>query len=397
MKLKTLALVVACLAVLSAVVFFVQRPAPPPSADARIGQPLAAAATLGGAAKVRVSDQGKSVVLVKQADGSWRVPGYYDLPADFAKLSRLVDDLTSARLQRLVTANPERIARLEFKDSQVAFLDAADKELWSVTLGRSAENGGRFVRFGDEQKAYLASLNTTLDAEAKNWADSQLLNLKADDVARIEISFPDDPAKTVIATRARKEDAFAAEKAPDGQKLKIDAINNLLNSVTTLHFSDTSDPAAPDAVAAKEHLRNIKLVTFDGKTVTIAIGRKPESKIVKPPAPAADATKSGPAAVLEAAKTAEGGAADAGKSSDAAAAGGPAKALEASTETVPAGPVYAYISHSDASAPVNALMQKRAFQIPAFNFTSLPQKPDELFEAVPAPAAPEKPAEPKSP
>ncbi len=378
MKLKTLALAVAILAVLSAITFIVQRPAPPPSADARIGQPLAPAATLEQAAHVRLTDQGKVVLLVRQSDGTWRVPGYYDLAADFAKLTKLVSDLTGAKLQRLVTSNPERIARLEFKDTQIAFLDASDKELWSVTLGRTAENGGRFVRFGPEQKAYLANLNTEVDADAKNWADTQLLNLKSDDIARIELSFPDDGGGTLIATRAKKDDAFAAEKAPDGRKLKSDSVTNLLGSVTTLRFSDTSEPADPNAVAAKAHARMLKLTTFDGKAVTILIGRKPEEKIVKAPAPAADAAKSGPAAILDTDKK------DAG----------PAKTLEAATETVPAGPVFAFITHSDATAPINALMQRRAFQVAEFAFTSLPQKFDELFEAAPIVVQPE---EKKSP
>jgi hypothetical protein len=397
MKLKTLAIVVAALAVLSAVTFFVQRPAPPPSADARIGQPLADAAILEKAVKVRVADLGKTVLLVKQSDGTWRVPGYYDLPADFTKLAGLVGDLTGAKLQRLVTSNPERIDRLEFKDTQIAFLDASDKELWSVTLGRPAENGGRFVRFGTEQKAYLANLNTELDVEAKNWADPQLLNLKPDDIARIELSFPDDGAKVVTASRARKEDAFAAEHAPEGQKLKADGVTNILGSFANLRFTDTSDPADPNAIAAKSDARTLKLVTFDGKTVTIAVGRKPEEKIIKAPAPSADATKSGPAAMLDALqgdKKNPSAGPDATKQDD-----GPAKTLEPATETVPAGPVFAFIAHSDASAPINALMQKRAFQTAEYAFTSLPQKPDDMFEPAPpspAPAA-EKPADPKGP
>src|SRR5205814_19839 len=73
------------------------------------------------------------------------------------------------------------------------------------------------------------------------------------------------------------------------------------------------------------------------------------------------------------------------------------KPLAPEFETIPAGPVYVFITHSDASAPVNALMQKRAFQISDYTFTGLPQKSDELFEpAPPAPApAPAAPTEPK--
>jgi hypothetical protein len=63
--------------------------------------------------------------------------------------------------------------------------------------------------------------------------------------------------------------------------------------------------------------------------------------------------------------------------------------------------VFAHITHSEGSQPINALMQKRAFQIAEYSLTSLPQKPEELFEPIPPPPpapAPAPPAEaPKKP
>jgi len=389
MKLKSLVLVVALLAVLSAVVYFVRRPGPPAAADARVGQPLANAATLEKAAKLRLTDQGKTVSLAKQADGTWAVTSYYDLPVDVSKLSRFVGDLTDAKLQRLVTSSPERIARLEFKDTQITFLDSADKELWSVTLGKTADSGGRFVRFGNEPKAYLATLSAWLDVDAKNWADTQLINVKADDIAKVQLSFPEESGKTVTATRAKKEDAFTTDQTPDGKKLKPEMITTLLSSLTTLRFTDTVEPTDPQAVAAKENARTVKLTTFDGKTFSISLGRKPEQKIVKAPVPSKDAAKNGPAALLPAAAPASEEKSD---TKPAAPTGdGPGKTLEPTTETVPAGPVYVSIAYPDPKAPGAALMQKRAVATSEYVFTGLPQKSDELFEPIP-PATPAVPS-----
>jgi hypothetical protein len=372
---KKLALIVLVLAVFSGVVYFVQRPGPATASDPRVGQTLADAATIDKAAKLKLSDQGKTVELAKGADGLWHVTSYYDLPADTSKLTRFVSDLTEAKLQRLATTSPERIARLEFKDTQIAFSDAAGKELWSVTLGKNADNGGRFVRFGTEQKAYLATLNAWLDPEPKNWANSQLVDLKPDTIAKVELSFPDNAGATVVASRAKKEDPFVAEKTPDGKKLKPDSITSILTSFTGLRFSDTAEPNDPQVAVAKQHARTLKLTTFDGKTTTFTLGRKPEEKVVK--APVSDGAKAGPAAVLPSSPTP---------------AEGPAKAMEPATETIPAGPVYVSIAYPDDKAPATALMQKRAVSISDYLFTSLPQKPDELFESstpatpVPAPA-----------
>jgi len=386
MKLRTLVVSILALAVLSAIVFVARRPAPPPSADPRIGKPLADAAVVEKAAKLKLSDQGRTVLLARQGDGTWRDTSYYDLPADFSKLSGFIGNLTEAKLQRLVTSNPERIARLEFKDTKIELLDASDKPLWSATLGKNAEGGGRFVQLGDEKKAYQANLSAWIDSEAKSWANAELLNVKPEDVAKIEIAFAEGDPITV--SHAKKEDAWAADKTPAGQRVKADKISSLLSTIGSVRFSDTNDPADANAVGAKANLRTFKLTTFDGKRYTVALGRKPEEKKLKPPAPTTDG-KTGPAALGSISELTkkdekkEGEAkADEEKKPD------EKKPLAPEYETIPAGPVFVFVTSSDAGAPINALMQKRAFQIYEYGFTSLPQKAGELFEPAPPPTPP---------
>lgn len=284
MKLQTLVLTIAVLAVLSALVFFAQRPPKPAALDPRTGQPVFDFKALEKTARIRLTDQGKTVLLAKQPDSKWAVSSYYDLPADVAKLGRLLDDLASAKIQRLVTRTPDRLARLEFKDTAIALLDPADKVVWKLTLGKDAEGGGRFVRFDDEQKGYLANLSAYLDSDSKNWADSLLLSLKADDLSGVEITFAG--GDTVTATRAKKEDAWMDPKAPAGQRLKAERITSLLSSFASLRFQDTSDLTDPNAEAARKNSRTLKFTTFDHQTITVELGRKPEVKIVKPAEPA---------------------------------------------------------------------------------------------------------------
>jgi hypothetical protein len=384
MKLKTLIVTVAVLAVLSVIVFTVRRPAAVVSADARLGQPLVDQATAEKAAKLRISDQGNTVTLARQPDGSWRVPGYFDFPADFSKLSGFVGSLTGAKLERLVTSNAERIARLEFKDTKIDLLDAADKELWTVTLGKTPDTGGgRFARFGSESKAWLASLDVFLDTEPKNWVDAQLLSLKTDDIAKIEIPFAE--GGTVAVSRAKKDDPWASDKTPEGQRLKNEKVANLLGALGNLRFTDTTDFTDANALGARANARAFKLRTFDGKTIDVLLGRKPEEKKLK--APVAD-SNTGPATLGTATELLK---KDAKASDDAAPKIEPAKPLSPEFETIPAGPVFVSIANSDSAAPINALMQKRAFQIQEYTFTSLPQKAEELFEPAPTTAPAEKP------
>jgi hypothetical protein len=379
MKIKTLIVSIVVLAALAVGAYVLQRPTPPPPADARLNQPMVDRAAIEKAAKIRISDAGKNLELTRQTDGSWKVPSYYDMPADFTKLSGFVGNLTEAKLQRLVTSNAERIGRLEFKDTKVELLDASDKVVFTVTLGKNPETGGgRFVRFGDEQKAFLASFSAWLDLEARNWANAELTNIKPDDVAKIEIPFAEGGPVTV--SRSKKDDAWTADKTPAGQKVKADRIGSLLSSVGTVRFTDSSATDDANAIAAKANQRAFKLTTFDGKTISVAMGRKPEEKKLKPPAPSADG-KTGPAALGSVADLAKKEEAKPGEKKD-------DKPLAPEFETIPAGPVFAFVSHSDASAPVNSHMAKRAFQIADYTFTGLPQKADELFEAAPPPPAP---------
>lgn len=370
MKLRPLLVSVAVLTVLSAVVWFVRRPAPPASSDPRIEQSMLASSTIEKTAQVHLSDQGKSVDLVRHSDGTWQVKNYYDLPADIAKLSSFLSSFSDAKLQRVI-ANPDRVAHLEFKDSTVKLDDASGAELWSVTLGKNADAGGRFVRFGTEPKAYLANVNAWLDADPKNWARAELLNLKSEDVAKLEITFADGAPVTV--SRDKKDSPWTAAATPAGQKLDASKVDSLAEQLATIRFSDTSDPADPNVTAAKQHERALKLTTFGGQTYTIALGRKPEEKKPKPPAPAAKPADSKNPPVASA------------KPAPSSQPVTPAKPAEPEFETIAAGPVYAFVESSDAEAPINAIMKQRAFEISDYVFTELPQKAADLFEPAPAP------------
>jgi Domain of unknown function (DUF4340) len=414
MKLHTLVLTIALLAILSALVYFAQRPRKPADLDPRTGQAVLDVKILEKTARIRLSDQGKTVLLAKQPDGRWGVSSYYELPAEVAKLGHFLDDLSSAKIQRLVTRTPERLARLEFKDASIAFLDTADKAIWMLTLGKDAEGGGRFVRFDDEQKGYLANLSTYLDSDAKNWADSLLISVKPDELSGIEIGFAG--GESVVATRAKKEAPWTAEKAPASQRIKGDRITSVLTSFASLRFQDTSDLTDANAEAARKNSRTVRFTTFDHKTITVQLGRKPEEK-----KPEAGSQKPEAGGQLAAPKPAGEGGKPGAASQDsnpnpepklstvasakaetlnpepaaAPAAPPPAKPEEPKVETIPAGPVYAFITDSDAAASVNGLMKKRAYQVLDWSFTSLPQKPDELFEPIPPPPVAEKKAEAK--
>ena len=359
MKIKTLVITVALLAVLSVAAYLGNRPEAAAPTDPRVGKALLDSDTATKASRISISDKGKKVELARAADGAWRVASYYDLPADFEKIAHIVQDLNEAKVDRFVTSNPGRLAHMEFADSTIALGDSSGKETWSVTFGRTPESGnGKFIRFGKEPAAFFSGLHVWLDTDAKGWADARLVTLKPDDVAKVEIAF--DSEAPVIASRAKKDASWSAQ-APAGKKLSAEKVSSLVSTLASLRFSDTAAVDDPSAAEASRHMRAFKLTTFGGKSLTVAIGRKPEEKKPKAPqataptVPAAPSTK--PADAKEEAKPAE-----------------------PELETIPAGPVYASVESSEPHASINELMKRRAFQVDDYTFTGLPQKSEELFE-----------------
>lgn len=356
MKLKPLAWTVVVLAALCALAFWLQRPAPR-AADPRVNQPVLDPALVSRAARLDLTAGNQSVELAKPPGGAWIVASYYGLPADFSKLGQLINDLTQAKIQRFVTANPARLARLDFPGTVLTLSDQAGHDLIRIEFGKSSDNGGRFLRYNTDPKAYLATLATDFDLVAKNWAGDALLSLKPDDIKTAAIGFAGDPP--VIVTRAKPGAPFTAEKTPAHETLNADTLASLLRTLGDLRFQDTAALHASDADAARAHERTFVLTTFAGETVTLKIGRKPAETIPLPPAqkPAATANAKTP----------------------------PTPA----TRTIPAGPVYAFVASSNPRAAINALMQKRAFQLYDYFYGELPAHPADLFSAEP-PAAPKR-------
>lgn len=370
MKLKTLALVVAVLLLASLATWYFKGRDTTPQTDPRIGKPLVDPALITKLVTLHFRSDGKDITVTNtQTNGAqWIIREYFELPADFSKLSRLVEDVRNAKILRFATARPERLATMEFGDSVLELLGADGAVLWSAKLGKTGENGGRYIQLPGEEKAYLSSLNTWLDTTPKNWADAALVSIKPEQVTAFAVALGD--GDTLHFTRENATAPWNAAGLAAGETIRESELSSVLARLTGLRFNETAATDAPDAVAARENARTFKLTLADGKNYTIALGRQPAPPAV--PAPAA--------APADAAKTS-------GDSGTAAAP--PAEAPPAPKP----GPVYAFISSSDPNDPINALMQRRAYQITEWTYTELPADRSKLIQpAPPTPAAAPAPA-----
>lgn len=358
MKLRPLLLSLAVLVPVAGAVWWLQRPAPAAdSADARLGQRVIDPALVADAARVRIVSGGQTLELVRNDKDRWTLAGEPVLPADSAKLSRLVADLVEPKVERFVTTNPERLATLDLDAASIVFLDGSGKTLLELDLGKNADTGGgRFIRYGDEAKAYLARLKATIDAEPASWRDTTLVaGVKAEDIASVSINFPDTPAP-VVFTRSAKDAAWTSPAAPENRPVKPSALSGPLSNLSSLRFTEATPLADEKVAAARDHSREITLTTFSGRTVKIAFLRAPEP----PPAPKPEV-----------------------------------KEGETPPPEPPAAPrpVYVEVTDSQPDAVLAEAAKTHVFEIADWIYTSLPAKADDIFEpAPPTPAAPQTPA-----
>lgn len=351
MNVKNLAIVVGALAVISTLVAIFDRPATAPDPDPRIGQSLLDSVIAGSAQSLTITRNGQPVSLTRQTDGNWIVASYHDLPADFDKLRRLIGDLTTAKITRVVTRLPERIKRLGFGDTTLR-IEGSNHASFNVDFGKTSDRGGRYARFdqSSDSPAYLTDLTAFIDSTPKNWATSDLVTVDSKDIASISLTFADE--SSVTAQRENADAAWTNANSIDTREINSTPINSLLSSLTSLRFTDTATPDSPDVIAARENSRTATLKTFSGETLTIDLGRRPEEVL---PTPASDAPS--------------------------------AEDTPPEPETIPAGPVYVKITAPTDLAPL-ADRDQLAFQIAEYTFTSLPQEANALFKTPPVPPAP---------
>ncbi len=351
MNLRPLLLTVAVLAPVSALVWWFGRPAPAAAtADPRVGARLVEPEVLASATQVTLRAEGRSLELARTEDGRWTLVGEPVLPADSSRLARLTRDLVSPRIERLVSTNPERIATFEFGETGLRYADASGAALLDLQLGRSLEGGARLLRFGEEDKAYAARLNLWLDAEPASWRDNLLVSgLQASDLASLRIAFPDTDAEPVLVSRASATEPWTSPASPAGHQVRAAILTTQAGNLSALRFNHVAPADAETVVAARAHPREVSLTSFAGRTVTFTFYRAPE-----PPAASAPEVPEGE---------------------------------EPPPPPPPAPrPVFVSVLDSQPDAILEAAARTHAFEIAEWLFTSLPQRPEDLFEPVPVPA-----------
>ncbi len=358
MNLRLLAIVVAVLAALAATLFFYNRDDGTTAFSSAEGKDLLPDVTARELVRVEIlPGEGDPIVLEKGESGGWVLPERSGLPVDFSRFSGLIQTFLDAEVERLVTENPERIARLGLEAVRVRFFAEKDGEAdLELLLGESGPSGGRYVRWSDEEAAYLLKSGLRVETSPDRWfAKSPLSEIGPKSIQSI---IYEREGTSLVAARKAEGERFTSESIPEGQYVDAEAVETFLGSVTGLRITRPHPKSSPEVEEALADPRRLMLNTFDGRRITLTFGQRPERTLPAEP----------------------------GEEEE-----------EPEPETVPAGPAMLTLRFGDETEsawvePAGVL----AFEFSGFTYQQLDKKPDTFFTDVPPPL-PEEETEMESP
>jgi len=204
--------------------------------------------SLGAVTAVRIS-QGESSVTLERGDRAWTVADRDGYPADVAALRSALVALAEAGKLEAKTANPDRHEALGLAGEESTRVSLAGDDVdTAVILGSVAQQSNRYARLDDEDRTWLIDRNPELPAEPTEWLVADLVDVKAADVASVEIRHAD--GETVRIARDPEADRLAAENLPEGRELSYaSVVNPIGGALANLELEDVRPVDGVDAEA----------------------------------------------------------------------------------------------------------------------------------------------------
>ena len=354
MNIKNLYISAGVLAVFAIATSLFKRSDSAPLLDDRVGTALVDPTALRDTVKIVIEMEDETLSFANQGKSNlWVLESRFDLPTSYDRISEFAQNVSEAKLQRLVSENPDRIAKLGFETGErIRFVDKLGNDIVAFQLGKETENGRQFMRYEGEEKAFLVDTTFFINSSLDSWLEKKLVDFEADDVTAIEATLQNGDQINVIRGNADSE-WETGDALPEGKILNQSSIGQIASRLSDLTFTATAEIDDENVVAAKENSHQFTLKLNSGNSYEYSIGRQPEVKIEK-----------------ELRKEGENGETTA--------------EIEEEVLT-PEGPVYYFITSSESEDPVNAYMARAAFEASSYQFTSLPDTLDKLLSEAPEP------------
>lgn len=198
--------------------------------------------------------KGEETVLLRKSEDQFLVSSSNNYPAKNESINRFIKEVIDLSLEKNVGDGEALEKELELVDSDKAILvtlrNDAGKDMVRFRVGKASDDGrGNYVRRldGDDASIYLSSKGVYLSTSADNFLDKDLLDLKEDDIARID-------GKDFVFDRG-DDGALALQSVGKGKK-ESSAASQLKSGFGSLRFEKVflADDAAVKDLAFNERL-----------------------------------------------------------------------------------------------------------------------------------------------
>jgi hypothetical protein len=247
------------------------------SPDAK-GQPLYPdfSAFLNDIEKVDISSGGETVTLVRRG-GEWFLDEWGGYPAKFETVKQVVYGVSQLAIDAPKTARPERWADLGVDDPGIGAagvglqLSTGDERLIDLVVGRSGGNNGLYVRRVGEDQSWLVTGGFELPSDGAGFVDTQILQIAADRVGRVQIEHPDGERYSVRRTGEGYSDWELDELALDMELRSAGLLSALGGALARFDLDRVASPGDIDEAAVDWTHARFELT--DGLAVTVSTAR----------------------------------------------------------------------------------------------------------------------------
>lgn len=233
---------------------------------------------LAGATGIELVHHGHTLKLArKTTDPSavWGLTDHDQYRAQQGKVRELLTGLTELRLSETRTADPAEYARLGVEDpkgkdaaSTLVRVTDAHGALAELIVGheRAPAHGDLatvYVRRPGEAQSWLAQGHLTVNAEAQDWLDRDIVNIAQDKIAAVTVT---RGGQTLGFTRQGK--ALALTEPADHPKLDDFKVEDVGRALENLTLEDVRPEPAPGEAVGQS-----VFTAADGMTVTVNVSK----------------------------------------------------------------------------------------------------------------------------
>jgi hypothetical protein len=236
--------------------------------------------------------QGDKKLALERKDQSWALADRGGYPAKVEPVRTLLVRLSEAELVEPKTRKSDRFAMLELEDAgakdsksrEVRLLDQQGSSLAQVIIGKrrmdafGASKAGTYVRWPEDQQAWLASGDLQVSAAVRDWVQPTVLEVEAAKIKSVTVEIPNE-APLRIEREAGEAGKHKLVDIPQGKKLKQGAdVDAIVRAVAGIELEDVrkQDPAASGEVSSARFETDAGLIVTlrlrkDGEDTWLAV------------------------------------------------------------------------------------------------------------------------------